>query len=230
MVEEMTCHLAEKFCGGLKIEHKDEEGNVTRTIDLTRPWKRASYHDLIKGVAGDDFFDITAEQRRAKCEALGIQLSDNMEDYEVIQQVFEKKWRNTRSIPASSPASQASSCLSPKSPPAAEPSRFTNSSSTVRKFPVLLRTQRSRCPKRSPRTPSRRRRRTKGRLRFHRNPRTRHATRRRHRHRHRPLGHDANRRTDDSRRRAFPAVEEEGLRIQSLQAHRGTIRQPRATP
>jgi lysyl-tRNA synthetase, class II len=91
LVEEMTCHLAEKFCGGLKIEHKDEDGNVTRTIDLTRPWKRANYHDLIKGAAGDDFFDITPEQRRAKCEELGVQLSENMEDYEVIQQVFEKK-------------------------------------------------------------------------------------------------------------------------------------------
>ncbi|MBT8044021.1 MAG: lysine--tRNA ligase, partial [Verrucomicrobiae bacterium] len=56
MVEEMTCHLAEKFCGGLEIEHKDEDGNVTRTINLQRPWKRANYHDLIKEVAGDDFF------------------------------------------------------------------------------------------------------------------------------------------------------------------------------
>ena len=91
LVEEMTCHLAEKFCGGLKIEHKDEEGNVVRTIDLTRPWRRANYHDLIKGVAGDDFFDLTPDQRRAKCDELGVQISENMEDYEVIQQVFEKK-------------------------------------------------------------------------------------------------------------------------------------------
>ena len=91
MVEEMTCHLAEKFCGGLEIEHKDEEGNTIRTINLQRPWKRANYHDLIKGVAGDDFFDITPEARRSKCDELGVQLSDNMEDYEVVQQVFEKK-------------------------------------------------------------------------------------------------------------------------------------------
>ncbi|MBK1855091.1 lysine--tRNA ligase [Verrucomicrobiaceae bacterium 5K15] len=91
MVEEMTCHLAEKFCGGLEIEHKDEEGNVIRTINLQRPWKRANYHDLIKEVAGDDFFDITPEARRAKCDELGVQISDGMEDYEVVQQVFEKK-------------------------------------------------------------------------------------------------------------------------------------------
>ena len=91
MVEEMTCHLAEKFCGGLQIEHKDEQGETLRTINLQRPWKRANYHDLIKEVAGDDFFNITPEARRAKCDELGVQLSDNMEDYEVVQQVFEKK-------------------------------------------------------------------------------------------------------------------------------------------
>ncbi len=91
MVEEMTCHLAEKFCGGLEIEHKDEQGETLRTINLQRPWKRANYHDLIKEVAGDDFFDITPEARRAKCDELGVQISEKMEDYEVVQQVFEKK-------------------------------------------------------------------------------------------------------------------------------------------
>lgn len=91
LVEEMTCHLAEKFCGGLKIDHKDEDGNVTRTIDLTRPWKRASYHDLIKVAAGADFFDLSPAQRVARCGDMGVQLSDQMEDHEVVQQVFEKK-------------------------------------------------------------------------------------------------------------------------------------------
>ncbi len=90
LVEELTCHLAEKFCGGLQIEHKDEDGNVTRTIDLTRPWKRADYHELIQQAAGDDFFQIDAAGRRARCQEKGVQISEAMEDYEVIQQVFEK--------------------------------------------------------------------------------------------------------------------------------------------
>ncbi|HVJ46535.1 MAG TPA: lysine--tRNA ligase [Luteolibacter sp.] len=90
LVEEMTCHLAEKFIGTLNIEHKDEEGNVTRTIDLNRPWKRASYNDLIAGAAGQDFFTITPEQRRQRCDELGVQISPEMEDHEVVQQVFEK--------------------------------------------------------------------------------------------------------------------------------------------
>ena len=90
LVEELTCHLAEKFIGTLKIEHKNEDGEVLRTIDLSRPWKRASYHSLIEGAAGADFFSLTPEQRRAKCDELGVQISPQMEDHEVVQQVFEK--------------------------------------------------------------------------------------------------------------------------------------------
>lgn len=91
LVEEMVCHLAETYCGGTSIEHKNDEGEVTKTINLARPWKRAPYHDLIKEVAGDDWFDLTPEQRCAKCDSeLGVEISDDMEDYEVTQQVFEK--------------------------------------------------------------------------------------------------------------------------------------------
>ena len=90
MVEELVCTLAEKYCGGLKIEHKDAEGNVTKTIDLSRPWKRAPFHDLVKEVAGDDWFDLTPEDRKSKCKELGVEISQEMEDYEVSQQVFEK--------------------------------------------------------------------------------------------------------------------------------------------
>jgi lysyl-tRNA synthetase, class II len=90
LVESLVCHLAETFCGGLTIEHKDEEGNVVRTIDLNRPWKRGDYHELIAEAAGANFFDLTAKGRRARCEELGVQISPQMEDHEVVQQVFEK--------------------------------------------------------------------------------------------------------------------------------------------
>ena len=90
LVEELTCHLAEKFCGGLQIQHQDEDGNVTRTIDLARPWKRAGYHELIAAAAGADFFELDAAGRRSRCEEMGIQLSADMADHEVIQQAFEK--------------------------------------------------------------------------------------------------------------------------------------------
>lgn len=90
LVEEMVCTVAKKYCGGLNIETKDEEGNVIKNINLSRPWKRAPYKELIKGVAGQDWFDISADQRREKCAELGVEISELMEDYEVTQQVFEK--------------------------------------------------------------------------------------------------------------------------------------------
>ena len=90
LVEELVCHLAEKFCGGLQIDHNDDAGNLLRTINLARPWRRAAYHDLIAGAAGADFFDLSPAGRRERCDALGVQLSAEMEDHEVIQQVFEK--------------------------------------------------------------------------------------------------------------------------------------------
>ena len=90
LVEEMVCTVAEKYCGGLNIETKDEEGNVTKNINLSRPWKRTPYKELIKDVAGQDWFQITADQRREKCAELGVEISKQMEDYEVTQQVFEK--------------------------------------------------------------------------------------------------------------------------------------------
>ncbi len=90
LVEDMICHLAEKYCGGLQIEHKNAEGEVTKTIDLSRPWKRAPYKDLVAEAAGSDWWDLTAEGRRNKCKELGVEISADMEDYEVSQQVFEK--------------------------------------------------------------------------------------------------------------------------------------------
>ena len=90
LVESMVCHLAEKFCGRLLIEHKDDEGNVTRTINLQRPWRRVPYRDLIRGAAGENWFDLDSAAKKARCSELGVEVSPAMEDYEVTQQIFEK--------------------------------------------------------------------------------------------------------------------------------------------
>jgi len=97
LVEEMVCHLAETISrksgtsgsSSLRIEHRDTEGNVTRTIDLTRPWRRARYRDLIREI-DPEWFDYTTEKRRERCAELGVEINPRMADYEVTQQVFEK--------------------------------------------------------------------------------------------------------------------------------------------
>lgn len=113
LVEEMICHLAETLTQSedrqmegaapsvpesgarervpLQIEHRDAEGKMTRTINLQRPWRRAPYRDLVREVAGKDWFDLTSEQRRDRAmKELGVEIIPQLEDYEVTQHVFEK--------------------------------------------------------------------------------------------------------------------------------------------
>jgi lysyl-tRNA synthetase, class II len=73
----------------LRVEHRDSEGNVTRTINLTRPWRRARYRDLIREI-DPEWFDHPSEKRRERCAELGVEINPRMADYEVTQQVFEK--------------------------------------------------------------------------------------------------------------------------------------------
>lgn len=89
LVEDMICSLAEQFCGGLQITHTDAAGETIRTIDLGRPWRRAAYKDLIRGI-DPEWFDYSAERRRERARELGVDVSRLAEDYEVTQQIFEK--------------------------------------------------------------------------------------------------------------------------------------------
>ncbi|HEV2804712.1 MAG TPA: lysine--tRNA ligase [Chthoniobacterales bacterium] len=90
LVEEMICQLAATVSSnGTHIEHQDAEGNVTRTINLTRPWRRARYRDLIREI-DPEWFNYTTEKRRERCGELGVEVNPRMADYEVTQQVFEK--------------------------------------------------------------------------------------------------------------------------------------------
>ena len=90
LVEDLICTLAEKHSGGLQIDHKNAEGEVTRTLNLQRPWRRAAYKDLIREI-DPEWFERTPEGRKEKARALGVEISPAMEDYEVTQQIFEKK-------------------------------------------------------------------------------------------------------------------------------------------
>src|SRR5207248_3318768 len=66
LVEELICHLAQVICGSLQIEHRDADEKIIRTINLKQPWRRARYSDLMRKVAGKDWFDLSAEQRRER--------------------------------------------------------------------------------------------------------------------------------------------------------------------
>ena len=93
LLESMICHVSKTVLGTLVIEHKDVDGNVTKTIDLTPNWRRAKYKDLVREKAGQDWFDITpSERRRRAVEDLKLagDIGTAYEDTEVTGAVFEK--------------------------------------------------------------------------------------------------------------------------------------------
>ena len=91
LVEEMICFLAEKVCGSLTIEHQDPDGKIFRTINLKRPWRRARYHDVVREVAGKDWFELSPPQRRDRATSkFKLEILPQLADFEVTQHVFEK--------------------------------------------------------------------------------------------------------------------------------------------
>jgi lysyl-tRNA synthetase class 2 len=91
LVEDLICYLAEKICGSLKIEHRDADGEIIRTINLQRPWRRIRYYDVLREVAGQDWFDLSSEQRRDRAMSkFKLEILPQLADFEVTQHVFEK--------------------------------------------------------------------------------------------------------------------------------------------
>jgi lysyl-tRNA synthetase class II len=75
-----------------KMRQVVTHGDV-QVIDLGTPWRRVRYKDLVREVAGQDWFDITpSERRRRAIEDLKLagDIADGYEDFEVTGAVFEK--------------------------------------------------------------------------------------------------------------------------------------------
>jgi lysyl-tRNA synthetase class 2 len=118
LVQAMICHVVEKVLGTLVIEHRSfdvqsstldvrcspgqktsnaehrtsniESSKVTKTINLTPPWRRVKYKDLVREKAGADWFEISPVERRRRARDLGAEITKDYEDFEVTQAVFEK--------------------------------------------------------------------------------------------------------------------------------------------
>jgi lysyl-tRNA synthetase class 2 len=90
LVQSMIVQVAEKVLGTVIIEHKDAEGKVTKTINLTPPWRKVRYKDIVRERAGVDWFEVSPEVRRERAVQLGAEIGKEYVDFEVTQAVFEK--------------------------------------------------------------------------------------------------------------------------------------------
>src|SRR5881409_2797751 len=91
LVEELICYLAEKICGSLTIEHRDADSKIVRAINLRRPWRQTRYHDVVREVAGKDWFELSSEHRRDRAtNEFKLEILPQLADFEVTQHLFEK--------------------------------------------------------------------------------------------------------------------------------------------
>ncbi len=68
LVQSMVCHVAETVLGTLKIEHMDSQGRPLRTIDLSPPWRRVKYKDLVRQRIAPDWFEWDLKRKLAYTE------------------------------------------------------------------------------------------------------------------------------------------------------------------
>jgi lysyl-tRNA synthetase class 2 len=80
LTEEIICVLMNKYCQGGQVQFGD------MTINYAKPWRRATYAELLKQYSGCDIDDIAAVRKRAA--QLGLEQAE-MDDVVVISEVFE---------------------------------------------------------------------------------------------------------------------------------------------
>jgi len=83
LTEDLITHLVQTHCSGWKLSFGE------KTISYSRPWRRATYAELLKECAGCDIEDMTVVRKKA--QQLGIPDTDKKDDAVVISEVFEAK-------------------------------------------------------------------------------------------------------------------------------------------
>ena len=90
LVEEMITTLAEKVFGTLKIQMPGD-----KVVDLSRPWRRAPYKELIKERAGEDWFDLSREDKFKRAKEMNLQVMPDWSDLEITHEIYEKLIEHT---------------------------------------------------------------------------------------------------------------------------------------
>ena len=84
LVQDLICTVARNVMGKLLV------GTAAQPIDLTPPWRVVAYRDLVRTVAGEDWFDLAPDAARARAVGLGVQAPPEWGPVEITQEIFEK--------------------------------------------------------------------------------------------------------------------------------------------
>ncbi|MDD3155569.1 MAG: lysine--tRNA ligase [Victivallaceae bacterium] len=85
LIEDLVTTVAMKVIGTLKIDH----GNG-KVINLEKPWRRATYHELVREKGGDDWFDLSKEDKVKRGRELGLAVDESMRDLDITNELYEK--------------------------------------------------------------------------------------------------------------------------------------------
>jgi lysyl-tRNA synthetase class 2 len=87
LVRDLVQTLCRDVLGTTAIQQPD--GQI---IELGGDWAERSYKDLIREKTGDaDWFSRTKDEKKARVREMGLDVSDDMEEFEVTHQIFEKR-------------------------------------------------------------------------------------------------------------------------------------------
>ena len=85
LVQGLVVSIAEGVFDALLVRRYDGQ-----EIDLTPPWRRITYREIIEERLGNDWFTITPAERKVRAINMGVEFPADAPDYEVTNAVFEK--------------------------------------------------------------------------------------------------------------------------------------------
>jgi lysyl-tRNA synthetase, class II len=90
LIEGMIATIAEDLFDSLLIKRPDGQD-----IDLTPPWRRVTYRELVEERLGKDWFKLAPSDRMLQAVQMGVEVTPNTPDYEVTNAIFEKTIEGT---------------------------------------------------------------------------------------------------------------------------------------
>ena len=85
LVQGLVVTIAEDVFDSLIVKRYDDQ-----EIDLTPPWRRVTYREIIEERHGKDWFTVSPGERKLRANNLGVEFPADAPDYEVTNAVFEK--------------------------------------------------------------------------------------------------------------------------------------------
>ncbi len=84
LIQDLITQVAQSVMGTLKV------GTADQPVDLTTPWREATYDDLVRERAGADWFALATEAKRERARGFGLDVPGDWGDLEITHEIYEK--------------------------------------------------------------------------------------------------------------------------------------------